>query len=119
MAQLVNKTKNQILAARLETARGFLERSRGLLGRKSIGREEALWISPCPSIHTFFMKFAIDCVFVDRDLKVKAVYHRVKPWRLAWPLNFSVRSVVELAEGKLAETGTEIGDQLYVATENS
>ncbi|HEX4925904.1 MAG TPA: DUF192 domain-containing protein [Bdellovibrionales bacterium] len=114
MARLLNKTKNQLVASDLREARGWFSRAKGLLGRDSLSRDEALWINPCTSIHTVCMKFRIDAAFVDQDLKVRAVYHGLEPWRLAMPLKFGVRSVIELAEGVLRETNTEVGDQLHV-----
>jgi uncharacterized protein len=117
--RLVNQTKNQIVVQDLKVATGFFERGQGLLGKARLEREEALWITPCRSIHTFFMKFAIDAAFVDKNLKVRAIYRRVSPWRLAIPFSFTVRSVIEMSSGRLEETGTEIGDQLYVVTENT
>lgn len=119
LARLLNKTKNQVLASDLREARTWLSRAKGLLGRDAIARNEALWINPCTSIHTVWMKFRIDAAFVDQDLKVRAVYHGLAPWRLAMPLKFGVRSVIELAPGVLKETNTEVGDQLHVVAENT
>lgn len=119
MARLMNRTKNRVIVQKLEVARSFASRGRGLLGRSHLDRAEALWIDPCRSIHTFFMNFTIDAAFVDKDMRVLAMYDGLSPWRLAMPFNFSVRSVIELAEGVLTETGTEIGDELYVVAEDS
>jgi uncharacterized membrane protein (UPF0127 family) len=119
MARLMNKTKNKIVAPNLEVAKSYYSRGRGLLGRSSLHRNDGLWINPGRSIHTFFMRFTIDAAFVDKNLRVLAVYDRLTPWRLIMPLSFKVRSVFELAEGVLAETGTEIGDELYVVAEDS
>ncbi len=120
MAKLMNKTKNKTVIPNLEIAKSYYSRGRGLLGRKHLGRAEGIWIKPCRSIHTFFMNFTIDAAFVDKNLRVRAIYPRLTPWRMAMPLNFfSVESVFELAEGILTETGTEIGDELYVVAEDS
>jgi uncharacterized membrane protein (UPF0127 family) len=119
MAKLFNKTKNQVLAEKLDIATSFVARSKGLLTHTHLAQDEGLWIKPCGSIHTFFMKFTIDAAFVDRDLKVQAVYRKLRPWKLAWPMSFAAQSVFELSSGRLDETRTEIGDQLYVVTENS
>ena len=114
MAKLMNKTKNKLVAPEIAIATSFYSRGRGLLGRKLLPREEGLWIKPCKSIHTFFMNFPIDAAFVDKNLRVLAVYGKLNPWRLAMPMNFKVHSVFELAGGVLTETETEIGDELYV-----
>lgn len=88
-------------------------RSRGLLGRDAMAREEGLWIVPCPMIHTFFMRFAIDVLFLDRGLRVVRVLEGLKPWRVS-PWVFRAHSVLELAGGTLRGTvGT--GDQLEIS----
>jgi uncharacterized membrane protein (UPF0127 family) len=101
------------LIPRLEVADTFATRGKGLLGRSTLATEEALWIHHCNSIHTFFMKFAIDCVFVDRNLKVKKVYHGVRPWRLVLPV-LGASSVIEMASGTAASLKINVGDQLHV-----
>ena len=72
--------------------------------------EEGLWIVPCPMIHTFFMKFAIDVIYVDRKLRVKKIVRAIPPWRLS--LCLSAHSVIELAPGSIDSSGTQPGDQL-------
>ena len=115
MATLINKTKNQILDLKVEVAETFWARARGLLGRSSMGEVQALWIPRCNSIHTFFMKFAIDCVFVDKNLKVRAIYSNVEPGRLVLPV-WGATSVFELASGVSSKMNISVGDQLNVGT---
>ena len=55
---------------------------------------------PCPTIHTFFMKFPIDALFLDDGLRVRLVIENLKPWRLS-PWVLSARSVLELKGGTL------------------
>ena len=76
------------------------ERAVGLLGRISMSRQEGLWIVPCAMIHTLFMRFAIDVVFLDRELKAVRVIEGLKPWRLS-PWVLGAHSVLELAAGAL------------------
>lgn len=85
-------------------------RSRGLLGRKSLAAEEALWIVPCPMIHTFFMKFPIDVLFLDSDLRVRRVIEDLRPWRLT-PWVWAASSVLELKGGVL-KGSVRVGDRL-------
>lgn len=113
MAVLVNKTTNQTLIPHLDVAQTFWARGKGLLGRPSLASEEALWILRCNSIHTFFMKFPIDCVFIDKNLKVKAIYQDVSPWRLVLPV-WGAQSVIEMASGAVSKMNVSLGDQLYV-----
>ena len=74
----------------------------GLMGRSSLASGGGLWIEPCNSIHMFFMLFAIDVLFLDRDGKVKRVLLRLRPWRVS-PIVFGARTVVELPAGTLAD----------------
>ncbi|MDE2142463.1 MAG: DUF192 domain-containing protein [Elusimicrobia bacterium] len=88
------------LAARVTKADDAASRSKGLLGKISMDADEGLWIVPCPMIHTFFMKFPIDVLFLKRDLRVARVIENLKPWRLS-PWVFSAHSVLELKGGAL------------------
>ena len=72
------------------------------MGRQDIAPGHGLWIEPCNSIHMFFMRFAIDVLFLDREGKVKRVLLTLKPWRVS-PIVFSSRTVVELPAGTLAD----------------
>lgn len=109
----MNKTTNQTLLPQVLEARTFWERGRGLLGRSGLPEGEALWIHQCNSIHTFFMKFSIDCVFVDRNLQIKAIREDVRPWRLILPV-WGARSVFEMAAGSVKAMKVKVGDQLHV-----
>ena len=73
---------------------------------------EGLWIVPCESVHTLFMKFAIDLVYLDKNKKVRKVRNAVPPWQLSACL--SAHSVLELPAGTAARTGTVAGDQLEI-----
>ncbi|MGZ3768822.1 MAG: DUF192 domain-containing protein [Bdellovibrio sp.] len=115
MAALINKATNEILIPTLEIAKTFSTRGKGLLGRTSLPEQEALWIHRCNSIHTFFMKFSIDCIFVDKNLKVKAIYENVQPWRLILPV-WGASSVIELSSGAVSKKKVQVGDQLYVGS---
>jgi uncharacterized membrane protein (UPF0127 family) len=85
---------------------------RGLLGRSSLDRDEGMLFRPAGSIHMFFMRFAIDALFLDRELVVVDVVPSLKPWRMA--SRRGAKMVVELAEG--AASGVRPGDQLELAT---
>lgn len=113
MKKLENATTKATLIPNLEVAETMQTRGLGLLGRSSLAEDQALWILRCNSIHTFFMKFAIDCVFVDKNLKVKAIYKDVRPWRLVLPV-WGARSVIEMASGVSSKLNISVGDQLNV-----
>ena len=113
----VNATRQTVLAARLEMAGSHAARSRGLLGRAGLGEGEGLWIVPCESVHTFFMRFAIDLVYLDRKQRVRKVRHAVAPWRLSACL--TAHSVLELPAGAARASGTRRGDVVEIAAEAS
>jgi uncharacterized protein len=86
------------------------KRTQGLLGREGLGSGEGLWIVPCESVHTFFMRFAIDLVYLDRKNIVRKVRSAVGPWRISACL--SAHSVIELPAGTIRETKTVAGDTI-------
>lgn len=113
MPVLKSESRNQQLISDLQVATGFYARGKGLLGRKSLGADQALWIHACNSIHTFFMQFTIDCVFLDKKMRVKAIYSEVRPFRMVWPV-WGARSVIEFPAGRAQELGLKVGEQLHV-----
>jgi uncharacterized protein len=107
-----NETRGTILADAATVADSSATRRTGLLKHSSLPEGEGLWISPCEAVHTFFMKFPIDLVYVGRDRKVRKVRHAVPAWRLSACL--SAHSVLELPAGTAERTGTIAGDQLAI-----
>lgn len=73
-------------------------RMRGLLGRAELPRGAGILFSPAWAVHTFFMRFAVDAVFLDDDLRVMAVAERVRPFRAAWRRGAAM--VLELGAGE-------------------
>lgn len=106
--QVVNITRKTILASNVEAAKSGGKRSKGLLGRDSLAPGEGMWIVPCEAIHTFFMRFAIDLVYLDRKNRVKKVASSVRPWRLSACL--SAYSVLELPVGTVQNSQSCPGD---------
>jgi uncharacterized membrane protein (UPF0127 family) len=103
----------RIVCARCTLARHPVTRMRGLLGRRSLGQGEGLLLQPAGSIHTFFMRFAIDVVFLDGERRVLKVVPDVRPWRTA--AGRRARAVLELAAGEAARVGVREGDVLHLA----
>ena len=108
--QVVNLTRQTVLADRLEVADHGANRRKGLLGRESLPAGEGLWIKPCEAVHTFCMRFAIDLVYLDRRNRIRKVKSGVPPWRISSCL--SAHSVIELPSGTVAATHTKPGDLL-------
>ena len=71
--QVTNPARSTVLASRLEVADSGPKRNKGLLGREGLAPGEGLWIVPCESVHTFFMRFPIDLVYLDRKNRIKKV----------------------------------------------
>jgi hypothetical protein len=111
--QARNRTRGTMLALGLEAAHTGQSRRKGLLGRECLRPGEGLWIAPCESVHTFFMKFPIDLVYLDRQHRVKKVRDSVGPWRISACL--AARSVLELPAGTVRATQTEQGDIVEIA----
>jgi hypothetical protein len=111
--RIFNLTRQTELASCAELADHGAARNKGLLGRASLPAGTALWIVPCESVHTFFMKFPIDLIYIDRNKRVKKVRSNVGPWRLSACL--SAHSIIELPAGVAEHTQTLPGDQLQLS----
>ena len=100
----------QIVCERCLLAETPLARMRGLLGRRQLDRGEGLLLRPASSIHTLFMRFPIDAVFVDRGGVVRKVVRNLKPWRTA--ACRGARAVLELPAGESDRRVLRVGDRL-------
>jgi len=109
---LVNQRTDEALADRVEVAVTRRDRRKGLLGRSGLEPASALIIAPCFSIHTMFMRFDIDAVFVDEDGRVVKVVRDMTPWRIA--VDPTAHAVVELPAGSLRDRQVNVGDRLYL-----
>jgi uncharacterized membrane protein (UPF0127 family) len=85
--------------------------------RRALDAGEGVLIKPCSSIHMFFMRFPIDAVFLDRDLRVLKVVSDLKPWRMA--AKRGAKAVLEFGAGEAARVGLEPGVRLVLAEEQS
>jgi uncharacterized membrane protein (UPF0127 family) len=103
-------TTGQVVATRLEAAFDSASRKKGLLGRDAMPADSGLVIAPCGGIHTFFMRFPIDVLFLARDGRIVKVCEAVQPWRLA--LAPTAFCVVELASGIARDRAVRRGDDL-------
>ena len=108
-----NLTQNTLIASQANIAATPLSRIIGLLNRSSLNPEEALIIQRCQSIHMFFMKFSIDVIFVDRADCVVGLVQGIKPYQLS-PIFFKASYAIEVQEGVIRESKTQLGDQLQL-----
>lgn len=109
--RITNETRGTELASSALAARSFWSRFVGLLGRSRLEAGEGLVLERSTSIHTAFMRFAIDAVYVDRSGRVIKAVSDLKPFRVSGLLRGG-HSVIELPAGTVAETGTTAGDEL-------
>jgi uncharacterized membrane protein (UPF0127 family) len=111
---VINRTKKTWLATKVRKADNFVTRLVGLLKRRTLGPEEALWLMPSKGIHTIGMKFPIDVVFLSRDNTVLQVVPGMPPFRIS-TVQFRGYSVLELPSGTIKKSQTEVGDQLEIS----
>ena len=109
-APVTNLTRETPVCEQATLADRPLARMRGLMGRRGLPAGRGLLLSPAPAIHTAFMRFEIDALFLDRDLVVIGARDRLRPWRTA--AQRGAHAVLELAAGERARLGVEIGDRL-------
>ncbi|HZX17074.1 MAG TPA: DUF192 domain-containing protein [Pseudomonas sp.] len=85
-------------------------RLRGLLGYKTLPAGHGLWLRPCNSVHCWFMRFAIDVIYLDKQQRVLQIRTQLRPWQLSlcWPAN----SVIEMAAGECQRLNITVGDQI-------
>jgi hypothetical protein len=107
----VETAEGRTVISRLAVARSFLARGVGLLGKSGLPVGSGLCIDPCDAIHTFFMRFPIDVIFIDRDWRVTRVVRNLGPWRMVSG-GGRTRSTIEVASGWLSVAGLEPGLQL-------
>lgn len=113
--QLINGRTDEILLSKVAVADTVWRRFVGLMGRNHLPDEEGLFLSPCSSIHCFFMRFPIDVVFVDKNNTVVAIYPNKQPWSLAIP-GKDAYAAIEAAASQLAPL-VQVGDRLIFREE--
>ncbi len=104
--------QNKILSKNILLAETFLSRLIGLMFKEKLVDADGLLIDPCRSIHTFFMKYSLDIVFLSEENKVIKIIRHMKPWRLSW-IYFRAIKTLELPAGQLPSDVKE-GDFLEV-----
>ena len=112
VVRLVHNESGHTLAERVEVARSTRARMRGLLGRTGLPPGAGMMIERCSSIHTCFMKFALDVVFLDSGLMVRKIVRDLRPWRFA--MSPGACYAVELPAGALSRAPLAPGDTLRV-----
>jgi uncharacterized protein len=105
-----NVTRGTSIGDAIDTAETSAQRRTGLLKHEKLDEGSGLWIIPCESVHMFFMKFAIDLIYLDRKHCVRGIVRELRPWRISMCL--PAYSVLELPVGTIDRSNTQKGDQL-------
>ncbi len=109
----LTREDGRVVCEHLLVATRPLPRMRGLLGRADLASNEGILLRPAGSVHTFFMRFPIDVVFLDRDEVVVGIEESLPPWKTAG--RRGAKAVVELAAGECERRGLQVGDRLVAA----
>jgi uncharacterized protein len=112
--QFFNRATGECVAARVELANTARARLCGLIGRCGLSDGEALWLRPSSGVHTCGMRFAIDVVFLDRDLRIVKLVENLRPFRLTLP-HLRAASVLEMGAHSITRAGLRVGDRLRAA----
>ena len=112
LLSVVNQTRGSLLVKELFCALTPWSRARGLLARAPLKPGQGLLLRPCRGVHTFFMKYTIDVIFLDRRGQVVALRPELRPWRVT-PIFGEAYCTLELEAGRAAAARTEKGDLLW------
>ncbi|HEX3374584.1 MAG TPA: DUF192 domain-containing protein [Edaphobacter sp.] len=111
--RISNPVRQSVLGDRIGLADTTLTRFVGLMGRRSLAPGHGLLIRPSNGVHTFWMRFSIDVLLLDREYRVLAAYGNLRAFRLT-AINWKASSALELPSGTIAATNTQLGDQLQL-----
>ena len=110
---ILKRVDGTVVCERCTLADRPLRRMRGLLGRSGMESGEGLLLKPAGSVHTYFMRFPIDVVFLDREGVVVGITDSLAPWRAA--SKRGAKAVLELPAGESSRRGLVVGDRLQLA----
>jgi len=114
---LINQRTGAPIANTVERANTRATRRRGLLGRDGLAPSHALMLEPCGAVHTAFMRFPIDVIFVDRQGYAVKIVRNLPAWRIA--VAPKARTVIEMAAGSLDHVDLSLGDRLFLSTDTA
>ena len=108
---VINQATGKPISSRVSVAESSFSRFIGLMGKKSLAADRGLLIRPSAGVHTFWMRFPIDVVALDKTLRVVGLWPNLRPFRLSG-ISFKTHSVLELPAGQIALCQISIGDQM-------
>ena len=109
---IVNQTRGTIVCEQAEIADNPWLRLRGLLGRGSLPPGRGMLLKPTPSVHSAFMRFEFDAIFLDKEMRVLRIAEEIPRWRARAAKG--ARAVLELSAGEARRRGVQVGDELAV-----
>ena len=111
--KIYHRASGQCLAEKVTLANTFFKRLRGLMFRWRLAEAEALWLRPCNGVHTFWMLFTIDVIFLDQQLRIVKLVENMRPFRVTSP-KLAASSVVEMPARTISRASLKVGDQLEI-----
>ncbi len=111
--KVVDKDTNQVIVEKLKPAYSFGKRLKGLMFQKSLQPRSGVHIKPCPSIHTFFMKFPIDVIYIDKEMTIVGMEHALSPGKLGGRFK-NAHSVIEMEAGQISASKVYVGQTLRI-----
>ncbi|MBT8398312.1 MAG: DUF192 domain-containing protein [Gemmatimonadetes bacterium] len=109
--RITNRTRNTLLGSRVDAATSWWQRLRGYIGRTEPKRGEGILLVECNAIHTWWMTFSLDVVFLDQKGKVLDLIESIRPWKRTRRIP-GARYVLEVPVGTIEYSGTRLGDHL-------
>ncbi len=106
----LKNSQGHLIAENIKLADSFFSRLIGLMFKEPLSEFDSLLIKKCNSIHTFFMKYPIDVIFMNKNFKVIRIYRNIKPWRMT-RIVFGATQVIEFEAGKLLSE-IAVGEEL-------
>jgi uncharacterized membrane protein (UPF0127 family) len=113
---ILKNSKGEMICEKAKVADTMFTRILGLMFSKDLAAQHGLLICPCNSIHTFFMNYSLDIIFLDKKFQVVKVIYNMHPWRISW-MYFRAHQVLEMKAGHL-RSGVEVGEKLEVVCIN-
>lgn len=114
--KLINKTSNTVISENLMVADTYFKRLKGLMFTKELPYENALYIVPCNEIHTFFMNYSIDVLYLDANNNILSIDEKLQPRKIGKRVKNTV-SVIELPSGKIKKADIKVGQMIAFINE--
>lgn len=111
--KVLDEDTDGVIVENLKPAYSFGKRLKGLMFDKRLKSQSGVHIKPCPSIHTFFMKFPIDIIYIDKEMRIVGLEQSLDPGKFGKRFK-NVHSVIELETGRILELGITVGQTLKI-----